>query len=126
LQNESQLLCGLTLLVKDRFTFLVFVVLALEADSSVVQTFTVTELEQTCQVVCLFGGASIVYESFRSALNDQLFALLNFGHLFVSFDAISIARSCNKSYKFGSPLKKKFAATMNNIKSITSFMCSSP
>jgi hypothetical protein len=70
LQNEPQLLCGLTLLVKDRFTLFVFVVLALEADTPVIATFTVTKLEQACQVVCLFGGASIVNESFRSALDD--------------------------------------------------------
>jgi hypothetical protein len=70
LQSESQLLCGLTLIVKDRFTLFVFVVLALKADPSVVATFMVTKLEQTCQVVCFFGGASIVNESFCSALNN--------------------------------------------------------
>jgi hypothetical protein len=70
LQNESQLLCRLTLLVKDRFTLFVFVVLALKADSPIVATFTVTQFKKTCQIVCLFGGASIVNESFRSALDD--------------------------------------------------------
>jgi hypothetical protein len=71
LQNEPQLLCGVTLLVKDRFTLFVFVVLALEADTPIVATlFTVTELEQTCQVVCLFDWASIVNECLCSALDD--------------------------------------------------------
>jgi hypothetical protein len=70
LQNEPQLLCGLTLLVKDRFTLFVFIVLALKADPPIVATFTITQFEQTCQVVCFFGGASIVNESFCSALDN--------------------------------------------------------
>jgi hypothetical protein len=70
LQNESQLLCGLTLLVKDRFTLFVFVVLALKADPSIVATFTVTQSQKPCKVVCLTVWASIIDERLRTALND--------------------------------------------------------
>jgi hypothetical protein len=81
LQDEPQLLCWLARLIKDRIALLVFVVLALEADPPVIATlFTVTKLEQTRQVVCLFDWASIVNESLSSALDNQLFALLLFGH----------------------------------------------